>query len=81
MADLLAVLGGAREIIIARELTKVFESIHTCTLADALAWLEGDPNQQRGEFVLLVSGAPLSRRGGQRGGAAHPGNCCWRKCR
>lgn len=56
--DLLAVLGGAREIVLARELTKVFESIHGCKLADAPAWLAGDPNRQRGEFVLLVSGAP-----------------------
>ncbi|WP_280513692.1 16S rRNA (cytidine(1402)-2'-O)-methyltransferase [Sulfurimicrobium lacus] len=56
--DLLAVLGGEREIVFARELTKVFESIHGCKLADAPAWLAGDPNRQRGEFVLLVSGAP-----------------------
>jgi 16S rRNA (cytidine1402-2'-O)-methyltransferase len=58
VADLLAVLGGEREITFARELTKLFENIHTCKLADATAWLEGDPNRQRGEFVLLVSGAP-----------------------
>jgi len=58
VADLLAVLGGEREIVFARELTKVFESIHGCKLADAPAWLAGDPNRQRGEFVLLVSGAP-----------------------
>jgi 16S rRNA (cytidine1402-2'-O)-methyltransferase len=58
VADLLAVLGGEREIVFARELTKLFESIHNCKLADAPAWLAGDSNRQRGEFVLLVSGAP-----------------------
>lgn len=58
VADLLAVLGGEREITFARELTKLFESIHTCQLAEAPAWLDGDPNRQRGEFVILVSGAP-----------------------
>lgn len=57
VADLQAVLGGARRITFARELTKLYETIHSCPLADALAWLEADPNQQRGEFVLLVSGA------------------------
>lgn len=60
VADLLAVLGGERDITLARELTKMFESIHGCKLTDALAWLESDPNHQRGEFVLLVSGAPAS---------------------
>lgn len=58
VADLLAILGGEREIVFARELTKLFESIHACKLADAPAWLAGDANRKRGEFVLLVSGAP-----------------------
>ena len=42
---------------IARELTKVYETIHRCTLAEADAWLGGDPNRSRGEFVLVVEGA------------------------
>lgn len=52
--DLAQVLGSAREITIARELTKTFETIHTCTLAEAQAWLLADSNQQRGEFVLCL---------------------------
>lgn len=56
-ADLHAVFGDEREIVFAREVTKLFESIHRCKLGDALAWLDSDPNNQRGEFVLLVSGA------------------------
>jgi len=59
VADLVAVLGGDRQITIARELTKMFETIHTCALGDALAWLQADANQQKGEFVLLVSGAEI----------------------
>lgn len=55
--DLAAVLGGERIVVLARELTKVFETVHTCRLADARAWLEADPDRQRGEFVVLVSGA------------------------
>ena len=57
-ADLLAVFGGKREIVFARELTKLFESIHRCKLDEASAWLNSDANNQRGEFVLLVAGAP-----------------------
>ena len=57
VADLHAVFGDEREIVFARELTKLFESIHRCKLGEAMDWLNRDPNNQRGEFVLLVSGA------------------------
>jgi 16S rRNA (cytidine1402-2'-O)-methyltransferase len=55
--DLHAVFGDEREIVFARELTKLFENIHRCRLGEAMDWLNSDPNNQRGEFVLLVSGA------------------------
>lgn len=58
VADLASELGPARRIVIARELTKLFESIHACTLQDAAAWFAGDADRIRGEFVLLVEGAP-----------------------
>jgi 16S rRNA (cytidine1402-2'-O)-methyltransferase len=58
IADMATVLGGERRITIARELTKTFETIHRCALSDAQTWIEGDANQQRGEFVLLVEAAP-----------------------
>ncbi len=57
VTDLHAVLGGARQIVLAREVTKLFETIHSCSLAEAEGWLLSDANQQRGEFVVLVSGA------------------------
>lgn len=57
VADLCAVLGGERQIVLAREITKMFETIHSCRLAEAEAWLLADGNRQRGEFVVLVSGA------------------------
>lgn len=63
VADLQAVFGGGREIVFAREVTKLFENIHRCSLGDALDWLHGDPNNQRGEFVLLVSAAPQKTAG------------------
>ena len=64
VADLAAVL-GERTLVIARELTKLFESIHSGSLTAALDWLKEDPNRQRGEFVLLVSGAPAGADDGE----------------
>ncbi|MBK7687016.1 MAG: 16S rRNA (cytidine(1402)-2'-O)-methyltransferase [Rhodocyclaceae bacterium] len=58
VADLAAVLEPTREIVIARELTKLFEQIERMPLTEAVAWLTADANRQRGEFVLLVNGAP-----------------------
>jgi len=58
IVDLCAVLAGERQIVLAREMTKMFETIHACKLEDAESWLLADSNQQRGEFVVLVSGAP-----------------------
>ena len=55
--DLAAALGGDRVILIAREITKLFEQIHRCQLDEAAAWLSMDENRQRGEFVLVVEGA------------------------
>lgn len=57
VAALLAVLGPARRIVLAREVTKMFEDIHRCTLGEAPAWLAADANRQKGEFVVLVDGA------------------------
>ena len=56
--DMAVVLGDQREIVIARELTKVFEQIVRLPLADASAWLAEDANRARGEFVLVVSPPP-----------------------
>lgn len=58
VADLAALLEPQREIVIARELTKLFEQIERLPLPDAPAWLAADENRRRGEFVLLVSAPP-----------------------
>jgi 16S rRNA (cytidine1402-2'-O)-methyltransferase len=63
VADLQTVFGGERQIVLAREITKLFESIHRCNLDEALDWLNSDPNNLRGEFVLLVSAAPARAEG------------------
>jgi len=55
--DLGEVLGGERRVVAVRELTKIFETVHACPLAELRAWLEADANRQRGEFVLIVGAA------------------------
>ncbi len=57
--DMANVLGAERRVTFAREITKTFETIYSCNLGDAKAWLEADTNQQRGEFVLLVEAAEI----------------------
>lgn len=54
--DIVATLGGQRYVVIARELTKTFETIHSDTAENLLAWLENDPNQLKGEMVLIIEG-------------------------
>ncbi|MBV2235025.1 MAG: 16S rRNA (cytidine(1402)-2'-O)-methyltransferase [Sterolibacterium sp.] len=60
VADLAALLEPQRTLVVARELTKLFEQIVSMPLADGPAWLAADSNHRRGEFVLLVSAAPAS---------------------
>ncbi|MBX3641338.1 MAG: 16S rRNA (cytidine(1402)-2'-O)-methyltransferase [Nitrosomonas sp.] len=55
--DMASVLGAERQLTIARELTKLFETIHQCRLDEAVTWIEADAHHQKGEFVILVSGA------------------------
>ncbi len=59
--DLAAVLGEARQAVVARELTKMFETVHGCTLGELADWIGADANRQRGELVLIVSGAAQAR--------------------
>lgn len=56
--DLVAVLGDGREVVVARELTKLHEQSARMSLEALPTWLEADPNRRRGEFVLVVSAAP-----------------------
>jgi 16S rRNA (cytidine1402-2'-O)-methyltransferase len=58
VGELVELLEPQREIVIARELTKLFEQIVRMPLVEAPAWLAADANRQRGEFVLVVSGPP-----------------------
>jgi 16S rRNA (cytidine1402-2'-O)-methyltransferase len=52
--DLLVAFGPARRLVVARELTKAFETIAAMPLGEAPAWFELDANRERGELVLIV---------------------------
>lgn len=55
---LLSNFGPDRRIVFAREVTKLFEEIHRCTLAEAVDWLAQDNHREKGEYVVLVEGMP-----------------------
>jgi len=54
--DMVDELGAAREMVLARELTKAFETVRRAPVAQLLDAVRADPDQQRGEIVLLVAG-------------------------
>lgn len=56
--DLVQVFGAQRLAVLARELTKLHETIRAAPLGELLDWVEADENQRRGEFVVLLGGAP-----------------------
>jgi 16S rRNA (cytidine1402-2'-O)-methyltransferase len=56
LEDMQLVFGGERPALLARELTKTFETLKGLPLADLSAWVAADSNQQRGECVVLVAG-------------------------
>jgi 16S rRNA (cytidine1402-2'-O)-methyltransferase len=58
LQDLAEVFGGGRHAVLARELTKQFETIRDASLEELAQWVATDRNQQKGEIVLLVAGCP-----------------------
>ncbi|NQZ52891.1 MAG: 16S rRNA (cytidine(1402)-2'-O)-methyltransferase [Piscirickettsiaceae bacterium] len=57
LQDMVTVFGEERRGCLARELTKLHETIMTKPLAELLDWVTNDSNQQRGECVVLIQGA------------------------
>ena len=55
LTDMLFVFGEAREVCLAKELTKTFETILTTNIPNLISYIASDPNHQKGEFVLLIS--------------------------
>lgn len=56
LAEMVVIFGEKREGVVARELTKTFETIKAGVLEELLAWIKSDPHQQKGEFVIIVAG-------------------------
>lgn len=56
LTTMVEVLGGDRHVVMAREVTKTFETFLSGPVADVLAKVSSDPNQQKGEIVLMVHG-------------------------
>lgn len=64
---MLEVFGPDRYLVLARELTKTFETIHGDSLGKLIEWVEADANQRKGEFVLLLQGTEPEVEGGDLG--------------
>ena len=55
LIDMHAIFGDSHEVCLAKELTKVFETIQTDSIPNLIKYLSADENNQKGEFVILIS--------------------------
>ena len=55
LTDMQTIFGDSREVCLAKELTKAFETIHTGSIPNLIEYLTIDQNHQKGEFVILIS--------------------------
>lgn len=62
VADIAKVMGHQRVVGLCRELTKLHEQSVVQGASELIDWLAGDDNRRRGEFVLVVAGAPAEER-------------------
>ncbi|MBA0205396.1 16S rRNA (cytidine(1402)-2'-O)-methyltransferase [Pectobacterium aroidearum] len=56
LQDISEVLGAERYVVLAREITKTWESLHGAPVGELLAWVKEDENRRKGEMVLIVEG-------------------------
>ncbi|HGJ5882960.1 16S rRNA (cytidine(1402)-2'-O)-methyltransferase [Arsenophonus sp.] len=63
LADMVAIWGAERYVVLARELTKTWESIHGLPVGELLDWVKVDENRSRGEMVLVVQGYRTPQEG------------------
>ena len=69
LTDIGEVFGQQRKIVLARELSKAFETFLSGVSEQLVEIINADPNQQRGEFVLMIEGAPKRVRSADDAGA------------
>ncbi|MFW5443103.1 MAG: 16S rRNA (cytidine(1402)-2'-O)-methyltransferase [Methylococcaceae bacterium] len=62
LEDLAEIISGDRRIVLARELTKLYETIVNNSLKNVLEQVKHDPNMKKGEFVVLVQGAVIEKK-------------------
>ncbi|HQT82337.1 MAG: 16S rRNA (cytidine(1402)-2'-O)-methyltransferase [Ferrovum sp. 37-45-19] len=62
LSTLCDVFGEDRSIVIGRELTKLFEEVHSTTLGEAIIWVSDNPNRRKGEYVLAVEAYQVDQR-------------------
>ncbi len=62
LEDLSEIIPNDRRIVVARELTKLYETIVNDTLANVLDNVKNDPNMQKGEFVVVIEGQPIVKK-------------------
>jgi len=62
LKEMTEIFGPEREAVLARELTKQFETVRSGTLTELSEWVSRDPHQQLGEFVILIHGVPRAER-------------------
>jgi 16S rRNA (cytidine1402-2'-O)-methyltransferase len=62
LIDMIKVIGPSRKIVLARELTKTYETFISGTLKGVLEIIEKDLNQQKGEIVIVLAGADSSEK-------------------
>ncbi|MDG2953583.1 16S rRNA (cytidine(1402)-2'-O)-methyltransferase [Bisgaard Taxon 10/6] len=60
LEDVEFVFGGERYVVLAREITKTWETISGDTVSRLRQWLGEDPNRTKGEMVLIIEGKPKS---------------------
>jgi len=65
LEEMAEIFGGEREAVLARELTKIYETIRYDTVEGLWRWVQGDLNQQKGECVLVVHGVAANADGEQ----------------
>ncbi|MGP1956803.1 MAG: 16S rRNA (cytidine(1402)-2'-O)-methyltransferase [Arsenophonus sp. NC-PE1-MAG3] len=61
LADMVAIWGAKRYVVLARELTKTWESIYGLPVGELLDWVKFDKNRYRGEMVLVVEGYRVAK--------------------
>jgi 16S rRNA (cytidine1402-2'-O)-methyltransferase len=62
LTEIVNVLGTTRRVVLAKELSKTFETFHADEAGKVLSWLQEDANHQRGEFVLMVEGVKIDKQ-------------------